>query len=97
MSEMIDITGLDKAVLLAALYNRSKPQGLGILHARPGDMTPAEATTHLSTGPYFDYLGGRVLKVDLGGDTLNPWLYDRDNGSGAAARVVEQLRAELEG
>lgn len=42
---------------------------------------------------YFDYLHGRVMKVDIGGPTLDPWLYDRDNGAGAAAAVVDMLRA----
>jgi hypothetical protein len=32
---MIDISKLDKAAVLAALYNNSKPQGLGFLQATP--------------------------------------------------------------
>lgn len=30
---MISIEGLDKAAVLAALYNASHPQGLGFVHA----------------------------------------------------------------
>lgn len=41
---------------------------------------------------YFDYLNGKVLKVDIGGDELDPWLYDRDNGNGTAERVVQMIR-----
>lgn len=37
---------------------------------------------------YFDYLQGRVMKVDLAGDELDPRLYDRDNGEGAARRAI---------
>ena len=94
---MIDITGLDKAVILAALYNAAKPQGLGVLHYTPDDMTRAEAAKIVANTElqlYFDYIKGRVLKVNLSGDTLNPNAYDRDNGAGAAARVLALLRRE---
>ena len=89
----IDIKGLDKADVLAALYNGARAQGLGFLHATNGDMTREAAQALLDSGQtYFDYLHGRVMKVDLSGDELNPWLYDRDNGEGAAITVIRQLR-----
>lgn len=31
--------------------------------------------------------------MDLSGDTLDPWLFDRDNGDGTAARALEALTA----
>lgn len=92
---MIDITGLDKAVILAALYNAAKPQGLGVLHYTPDDMTRAEAAKIVANTElqlYFDYIKGRVLKVDLSADMLDPRWYDRDNGAGATARVVASIR-----
>jgi hypothetical protein len=43
---------------------------------------------------YFDYLFGRPLKVDLSGDEVDAWGYDRDNGGdGSLARIVEKIRA----
>ena len=39
MSNELDIKGIDKAELLAGLYNRSKPLGLGFLQASAGDVT----------------------------------------------------------
>lgn len=43
--------------------------------------------------PYFDYLYGRVMKVDLSSDeSFEERLYDRDNGTGAAQRVIDRLR-----
>lgn len=89
---MLDLTGLDKAAVLAALYNASQPQGLGLLHYDSTTMTPEEAAPYLARSPYVDYLKGRVIKVDLGGDTLDERLYDRDNGTGAAARALASLR-----
>lgn len=85
---MIDITGR-KAAVLAALYNSSQPLGLGLLQFDPQPMTESEAQALLDSGQtYFDYLKGRVMKVDLSGDTLDPRLYDRDNGPGAAEQAI---------
>lgn len=107
MSDTIDITGIDKAELLAALYNDSRPLGMGYLHFNPADMSIEEARALLSdSAPTsdiglprkrldFDYLKGRVIKVDLSGDTIRSWGYDRDNGQGATERIVARLRAEV--
>lgn len=90
---MIDIKGLNKAEVLAALYNNSKPQGLGFLHFDPKEMTVAEAEEILKQTTDFDYLKGRVMKVDLSSDDgFEEWLYDRDNGNGAAQRAIDSLR-----
>lgn len=89
----IDIKGLDKAAVLAALYNASRVQGLGFLQARNGDMTAAQAAKIIKeAGTYFDYLHGKVMKVDLSGDDFFAGLYDRDNGAGAAERAIAHLR-----
>lgn len=87
---MIDIKNKDKAAVLAALYNASRPLGMGFLQARDGDMTVEQARALIDSGQtYFDYLHGRVMKVHLVGDELDPRLYDRDNGAGAAERALE--------
>ena len=93
MTEEIKIGNLHKGKVLAALYNASKPQGMGMLQYDPTPMTDDEADTIicLNPGQYFDYLKGRIMKVDLSGNILNPWLYDRDNGEGAAARALAEL------
>lgn len=92
MSESIDIAGLDKAAILAALYNNARPQGRGHLVAQPGDMTIEQARALVKGRTSFDYIQCRALKIHLSGDTLDPWLYDRDNGEGAAARAIDALR-----
>lgn len=91
----ISIEGLDKAELLAALYNKAKTQGLGFLAYTPEPMMLEEAQQYIAqcqADLYFDYLKGRVMKVDLNGDTLKTYLYNRDNGDGAAERIVEGVR-----
>ena len=92
MDEKIDLKGLDKAEVLAALYNGSRAQGIGVLHASPAVMTKDVAAGQLSQGPYFDYVFGRVMKVHLDRDSLDPRLYDRDLGVGAAKRAIDGLR-----
>lgn len=94
---MIDTKGLKKADVLAALYNNSRVQGLGFLQAVPGKMSPQEAQEILDKGyTYFDYLHGRVLKVDLKDDEgFEEYLYDRDLGRGAAQRVIDEIRTTV--
>lgn len=89
----IDITGKPKAAILAALYNASRVQGMRFMQDNPGPMTEAMAEQELeaSQGKYFDYLHGKVMKVNLSKDYIDPWLYDRDNGEGAAHRAIKHL------
>lgn len=91
----MDIAGLDKAEVLAALYNRARQQGIGILILRGRRaMTVDEARQELDKNPngYFDYLHGRVLKIELNGNELNTFLYNRDNGPNAAESCIHTLR-----
>ena len=88
---MIDLKQYDKAEVLAALYNHSKPQGMGVLHYDSANMTKKEAQECLKEYQDFDYLKGRIMKVDLSGDELDPCLYDRDNGEGAAERAIATI------
>ena len=91
---MIDIAGKNKAQVLAALYNNSKPLGMGFLQFEPGCMTEVETQEILDDHVdylRFDYLKGRVIKTNFSGDELDPWGYDRDNGEGAMARAIEEV------
>ncbi len=98
MNGKIDISKLDKAAVLAALYNNAEPLGLGVLLWTPEDMSVEEAQKlldeHEPYGSYFDYVHGRCLKIDLSKDVLDTWLYDRDWGDGAVLRVLSDLMKE---
>ena len=87
---MIDLTNVNKAEVLAALYNGSHPQGMGFMQFTTEDMTVKEAENLLKEYTYFDYLKGRVMKIDLSKDQLDQYLYDRDNGEGAAERILKE-------
>ena len=93
---MINIKGLDKAQLLVELYNHSHQQGLGMMQPSRS-LTIEDAKQLLEQTTYFDYLYGKVMKVDLSSDEeFEERLYDRDNGQGMAQSVVDGMRKELE-
>jgi len=101
---MINIDGLELGEVVAALYNASQPLGLGLLHYDPKPMTAAEGQELVDAQASnkrfiatFDYLKGRVMKVTFHSRTeFNEQLYDRDNGQGAAAAVIAELRERKE-
>ena len=94
----VDIKGLDKIDVIMALYHGAKQVGMGFL--QPGvteDEVRVWVDKYVLTNasfPYVDYLGGRPLKVRLGGDTFDPRMYDRDWGDGAAQRAVDGIGVE---
>jgi hypothetical protein len=114
MSEKVDVSGIDKGVLLAELFNRSAgPLGMGVFQAGAGPsvMTHEQGRELIAkaqaghseadvdrmfgtkSGLYFDYLYGRPLKVNLDGDQVDPWGYDRDNGGpGTFASIAAEVR-----
>jgi hypothetical protein len=44
---------------------------------------------------YIDYFCGRCIKSDLSGDTADTSLYNRDAGSGAFEKIVEEMQKDL--
>ncbi len=88
----MNISKLNKAKVLVALYNRAKPQGMGFIQYTPEGMTESQAQELLNSGQtYFDYVGGRVMKIDLSKDELRTSLYNRDNGENAAEDAIAAL------
>ena len=98
MTDMIDISHLSPPEVLQALYNAARPQGLG--HFDPAgrrQMTLDEARIIVGThgiAERFDYVQGRVMKVELDGTSFDPTLFDRDNGEGAAAEAIALITRE---
>jgi hypothetical protein len=89
------VNDTNRALVLAALYNASRPQGLGWIPYAPKDMTEEEAQGFLKDCDYFDYLKGRVMKIYMGKPgtaiELDFRLYDRDNGQGAGEQACKGL------
>lgn len=95
----INIAGLDKTEVLLALWHQSNYQGLGVAEASSGltrekaKQLVEETAANAGWGEviYFDYVLGKVIKTEIGVDELDPRLYDRDNGHGAAAAALKPL------
>lgn len=103
MNDKINIEGIDRAELLAALHNGTRPLGMGFLHDLKRDMTKAEATEILAQhtdghgDAHFDYVCGRPLKVWFSRNTLQgAWLFDRDSSPGKCQAIIEALRAKAQ-
>lgn len=89
--DTVKIAQEDRAKALAALYNASRVQGMGFIHAKDEPMTVEQAEEEIKQRerPYFDYLHGKVMKVDLSKDEVWLGLYDRDNGDGAGYAALK--------
>jgi len=88
----MDIKGLDKSEILKALYDNSRPLGLGFLQYKSEPISIEECRELLKKWDHFDYLHGRVMKIRLKGDDLVTRLYNRDNGENAAERIIDSIR-----
>lgn len=106
MSLLEDRKIVTREFLLCALYNGSRPLGMGIISAvgAPFTLEDKDAKKLLEEGDkfrpergsYFDYLYGRPLKTLIPADpkdipTIRRDLYERDNGS-----MERALEAELD-
>lgn len=105
---MVNFAPLTRAQALCALYNNAKPQGLGLINFREGNLTEEQAETLIrertcrspseeKPHAYFDYLFGRVIKVKFveGSNEFDERLYDRDNGEGSAGEAIENYKKSL--
>ena len=85
----IDITGIDKALLLAALVNNHP------MHTIKKDITIEHAQRLGAELEWdFDYVDGIPVKIDIAGDFANPLLYDRDAYTGLAAHIIRRLKSQ---
>ena len=94
-SNNISIKGLNKVEILISAYNTSKPLGAGFLDPNYNSnltLEKAELLIQQSNGR-LDYVQGRILKINLSSDHVDPRGYDRDNGQGAFAACVEAVRS----
>jgi len=92
MDATVDISGLDKGKLLYCLWKGQMVAGFFTASGiSPPDFD--KSTADKAALSYIDYFKGRAIKTDLSGDTVDPWLYDRDAGKGSFAKIVTAMRA----
>lgn len=83
---------LEKAKVLAALYNAAKPAGKDIASYDPTPMSYQEAKAISFDRNNFDYIKGRILLVIFIGNKFNSKLYNKHNGKNAAEMIVSSLK-----
>jgi hypothetical protein len=89
----VDISGIDKKILLQALYTRAERQLMyGGLRVRPDyQLTDVEIQAALNQG-FIGYITCKNLNIDISGDSMSTSSYNRINGKNAAETVVKELR-----
>jgi hypothetical protein len=103
MIKLIDIKDLKPEDVLVALFNASIPPDLECMHPGRGlqAMTVAGARAEIEgrtemglDGLEFFEVAGRSIFVNLGGGSMAPGIYDRENGrNGAAQEAIDSVRA----
>lgn len=71
--DMIEVTGVDLRKLVQAVYRNSRPQGLGMLHFKEGDLSSEEVeeivgdvrVSGVGSVLRLDYVNGRACKFGL--------------------------------
>lgn len=86
---IIDISKKSKAAVLAALFNRAKPEEIDLLLYDPSPMNEEQASFYLQSQTAFYYLNGKILKVDLSKNYFDAQFYDKANGKNAAQIAVD--------
>ena len=87
----ICIKGLDKVELLKNLW---KNQIMAAYYTFSGKQAPDFDNESAKTviNEYIDYFSGKAIKTNLSGDTVEPYLYDRDAGQGKFLQIVNSMR-----
>jgi len=89
---MISFANKNKAEVLKALWENSKAQGMSFRHLpESGEITLVQCSAALAVSSYVDYFSGKVIKVDFSSEAFDPRSYDRDNGDGAATKVLQGM------
>ena len=91
----VDISGLNKGMLLLELWSNSKPASFFSMNGMTPPPFNAEKAQGAAQRGYIDYYEGRCIKADLTGDDAEPRLYDRDFGDGSFLRVVTDMRRRM--
>jgi hypothetical protein len=97
MANQVDISMFDSDILKLTLFqmliNNSTSKTNFI--TSDVDITEYDHILKCIKKGYIDRFNGRVFKSDISGKTFDTGLYNRDNGNGAAERIVKFIRDQL--
>ncbi len=102
---MIDITGTDLTKFVQAVYDLSRPQGLGFLHARDGGLSDEDAAKlrgmekpdgHIALS--MDYVHGRACKMTVWRDDGKLWINNTwyDHGPSLLTELLKRIGVSAE-
>jgi hypothetical protein len=90
--DVLDITGLDKELLLHSLWQHQQCGPYFLLSLSEYDHANAKAT--IASG-WIDYYCGRAIKMNLSRDTVNVRVYNQDSAVGAGAAIAHARNMQL--
>lgn len=94
----MDISGIDKAILLHTLWEKSLTLKSMYYFNRFAPFTRTQATEAVQRG-YIDYFYGVSIKTDLREDIVESRLFNRDYGFGGFGRfayIVNRIRDQMD-
>jgi len=97
MATPIDISMFDTDALKLSLFYALIKSSVSTAYFMQVDLDLSNYSDTLRSikKGYIDYFNGRVFKADISGKLFDAGLYNRDNGQGAAERIVSNLREQL--
>ncbi len=91
MQTQIDITNINRDLLLQKLWESST----NIYNKYNVTFNFETAKREIKLTGYPDYICGRPIKTDIyNNNTINPYLYDRENGDKKFEEVVKLINSE---
>lgn len=88
MQTLIDISNIDKNLLLKKLWENSTNK----YNIKQLNFDLSLSMKQIMITKYPHYIYGRPIKIDIYKDELvNPYLYDRENGNGKFQEVVNTI------
>lgn len=88
----VDITGLDKLVLLKNLWNKAITAGLFFSSPTRSPIFDEKEAKEALENNFIDYISGRPIKVQIWKNCVDPTLYDSYNGEGSFSSVIQDMR-----
>ena len=90
---MVDIAGINKEVLLETLWNNSRPIPFYRKYkVNPPNFDIKKAMKQVKDDGYADYILGRLIKVNIESDSVDPEIYNENNGKGKLQIIIKKLR-----
>lgn len=90
---MVDIVGIDKEVLLESLWNNSKPIAFYRKYKiKPPVFDIEKAMNQVQEDGYADYILGRLIKINLYENIVDPTFYNENIGQEKFHIIIKKLK-----